>query len=153
MKKLVIAALVATQVTAVAAPARGAEIPGAEPPRSHDMGAFIGARLRLPLDGERRQPRATITAAPALRSVQPDGASRTRIGQGLELGIEGEELRFDLAGRPVSRLVQRGDVPDAERRNISTIGWIAIGVGVAAAAVFTLYVLCGTGEICSTDDD
>lgn len=153
MKRLTLAALVAAQIAAVATPARGAEIVSADPERSHRTGAFVGARLRLPLDGELRRPRATLTAAPTLHSARPDGETRMRIGQGLEFGVEGEQLRFDLAGRPVSRLVAGGDAPGGRRNNVSTVGWVAIGVVAVAATVYGLYVLCGTGEICSTDDD
>lgn len=153
MKKLTAAALVATQIGSAAAPAQAAEIIASDPPRSHQTGAFVGARLRLPLDGERRQPRATLTAAPTLRSVRPNGESRLRIGQGLEFGVDGRELRFDLAGRPLSRLAQGSEAPGGRHNNVSTAGWVAIGVGLVVASVLTLYVLCGTGEICSTDDE
>jgi hypothetical protein len=153
MKKLAIAALVAAQLGSAAAPARAAEIVSADPAATHRAGTFAGARLIVPLDGARRAPRATLTAAPTLRSTQPNGESRLRIGRGLEFGFHGEELRFGLAGRPVSRLVQGGDAPHGTRSNVSTVGWVAIGVGVIALTVVGLYVLCGTGEICSTDDD
>lgn len=152
MKTLTIAALVAAQIAA-AAPARGAEIVSAEAERSHRTGAFVGARLRLPLDGEQRRPRATLTAAPTLHSVRPNGETRTRIGQGLEFGVEGQQLRFDLAGQPVSRLVAGGEAPGGPRKNLSTVGWVAIGVVVVAVGVFALYGLCGSGEICDVDDD
>jgi opacity protein-like surface antigen len=153
MKTLTIAALVAAQIAAVAAPTRAAEIVSAETPRSQQTGTFVGARLRLPLDGERRQPRATLTAAPTVHTVQPSGESRMRIGQGLEFGVQGSELRFDLAGQPVSRLVQGRDAPNGPRTNISTVGWVAIGVVVVAVGVFALYGLCGSGEICDVEDD
>ncbi|HEX8643568.1 MAG TPA: hypothetical protein VF702_06600 [Allosphingosinicella sp.] len=153
MKTLTMAALIAAQIAAVAAPAHAAEIVAAEPPHSQQAGTFVGARLRLPLDGERREPRATLTAAPTLHSVQPSGASRMRIGQGLEFGVQGRELRFDLAGQPVSRLVEGRDAPNGPRSNLSTIGWVAIGVGVVALSAFLLYGLCGSGEICDVEDD
>ena len=147
------AALVAAQIGSAAAPAFAAEIPGAEPPRSHETGAFVGARLSLPFDGERQAPRARLAAAPVFRSTQPNGESRTRIGRGLEFGLEGEEVRFEIAGRAAASLVQGPAGPGSDRRNVSTVGWVAIGVGVIAVTVLSLYVLCGTGEICSTDDD
>jgi len=133
-------------------PARAAEIVSAEPPRSQQTGTFVGARLRLPLDGETRTPRATLTAARTLHSVQPSGEARMRIGQGLEFGVQGSELRLDLAGRPVSRLVQGGDAPGGPRSNLSTIGWVAVGAVVVAVGVFALYGLCGSGEICDVED-
>jgi len=153
MKALTIAALVAAQVTAVAAPARAAEIVSAEMPRSLETGTFVGARLRLPLDGARRAPRATVTAAPALRSTQPNGDSRLHIGRGIEFGLDGDEVRFDLAGRPVGSLVRRGEAPGGPRQNISTLGWVAIGVGVVLVATFALFESCRAGDICGSDDD
>ena len=153
MNRLIIAALIAAHVAAVAAPARAAEIVSAEMPRSLETGTFVGVRFRLPLDGARRVPRTTLTAAPALRSTQSNGESRLRIGRGIEFGLDGEEVRFDVGGQPVSRLVAGGEAPDGERRNISTVGWVAIGVGAVVVTVFALYALCGSGEICSVDDD
>jgi len=153
LKPLTAAALVAAQIAATAMPAYAAEIVGAEAPRSQQFGTFVGARLRVPLDGTSRSPRATLTAAPALHSRDRTGENRLRIGQGLEFGLQGEKLRFDLAGHPVSSLAQGGPSPGGPRSNVSTVGWVAIGVGVVAATVFTLYALCGSGEICSTDDD
>ena len=152
MKKIAIAALIAAQVGA-AVPAHAAEIPGAEPPRNHETGAFVGARLTMPFGAKNRSPRASLAAAPVLRSTTPSGEARTRYGAGLELGLRGEQVRFDLGGRPVSALVQGGEAPGGERRNISTVGWVAIGVGVVALTVFALYAACGSGEICNVDDE
>jgi len=153
MKKLTIVALIAAQLGAVAAPARAAEIVSSDPPRSHRTGAFIGARLHLPFDGRRHPPRAALAAAPTQHSVLPNGERRLRIGRGVEVGLDGPDVRLEIGGRPASRLVRGGDAPDGSRTNVSTVGWIAIGVGVVAATVFALYALCGSGEICSTDDD
>jgi hypothetical protein len=152
MKTPTIAALVAAQI-AGAAPARAAEIVSAEMPRSHQTGTFVGARLRLPLDGARRAPRATIAAAPALRSTQPSGDSRLHIGRGVEVGLDGNEVRFSLAGRPVTSLVRRGEAPTGPRQNVSTLGWVAIGVGVLLVATFALFESCRAGDICGSDRD
>lgn len=153
IKHLSAGALIAAEIAATAAPAQAAEIVGAEAPRSQQFGTFVGARLRVPLDGASREPRATLTAAPTLHSFDARGGQRLRIGQGLEFGVQGERLRFDLAGQPISRLAEGGPSPEGRRSNVSTVGWVAIGVGVVAVTVFTLYALCGAGEICSTDDD
>ena len=146
-------ALVAAQFTAAAPPGQAAEIVASDPLRSQQVGTFVGARVQVPLDGVRHTPRATLTAAPALHSMRQDGESRLRIGQGLEFGLVGEQVRLDFAGRPVSRLVQGPDAPGGPRSNVSTVGWAAIGVGVAAVTLFVLYGLCGSGEICDTEDD
>lgn len=154
IRTLTAAALVAAQLVSGATPAGAAEIPGeVASPRSQQMGTFVGARLRVPFDGAERAPRATLTAAPALHSIQASGEHRLRIASGFELGVQGGDLRLDLAGAPLSRLVEGGETPDGRRGNISTVGWVAIGVGAVAATIFTLYALCGSGEICSTDDD
>ena len=153
MKTLTIAALVAAQIAAIATPAQAAEIVSAEMPRSLETGAFVGARLRLPLDGARRAPRATITAAPALRSSRPNGESRLHIDRGIEFGLDGDEVRFDLAGRPIGSLVERGEAPGGPRQNLSTLGWVAIGVGVVVVAAFALLESCRAGDICGSDRD
>ncbi len=153
LKTLTAVALVAAQITATTMPAQAAEIVGAEPQRSQQFGTFVGARLRVPLDGVRREARATLTAAPTVHSASVSGEHRLRIGHGLELGLQGADLRFDLAGRPVARLAESGGTPEGGRNNVSTVGWVAIGVGAVAATLFALYALCGAGEICSTDDD
>ena len=142
MKKPTIAALVAGQLLATAQPAFAAEL--AET-RSQQMGAFAGFRMRVPLDGRAadRQVRAGLTVAPTLHSLTADGEVRLRIGEGLELGVTGgEPVRLSLAGTPVNRLARGPVGPDGRRMGISTIGWIAIGVGtVVLVTVGFGYVL------------
>jgi hypothetical protein len=116
MKKLMIAALLAGQLSMAPSPAAAAELDRHAAPQ---MGAFGGLRVRLPLDGDRRdrQLRAALTLAPTLHGRSPDGETRLRIGEGLEFGIQGRgAARLSLAGRDVRRLgVQEegddGDVP------------------------------------------
>ena len=96
-RSLTAAAILTAQIATTAVPGHAAEIVGAEAPRSQQVGTFVGARLRVPLDGASREPRATLTAAPALHSRDMAGEHRLRIGQGLEFGRQGENLRFDLA--------------------------------------------------------
>ena len=138
MKIPTIAALVASQLLATAQPAFAAELTET---RSQQMGAFAGFRMRVPLDGRasERQVRAGLTVAPTLHSRSGDGEVRLRIGEGLELGVTGgEPVRLSLAGTPVNRLAQGPAGPDGRRMGISTIGWIAIGVGTAALLTFGL---------------
>lgn len=147
MKKLTIAALVAAQLASVAQPAMAADLVQQETPR---MGAFAGARLRIPLGGarEERRLRAGLTLAPTMRNQGADGASRLSFGEGLEFGIAGREpARLSLAGVPVNRLARSGTGPDGQRLGISTIGWIAIGVGTA------IVIVVGAAVICSQDSD
>src|SRR3954467_8359811 len=97
MKMFVIAGLLAASVASAAQAASAAELVGAETPR---LGAFAGARLRLPL-GERARQRvhAELTLAPILQLRGADGAVRQRFGRGLELGVaQDRPLELSLAG-------------------------------------------------------
>ena len=157
MKRLTIAALIAGQVLTAAQPALAAEL--AET-RTHQMGAFGGVRLRVPLDDHAgRQPvRAGLTLAPTMHGRTPDGASRMRIGEGLELGFtENRPLTLSLAGTPVNRLGAAQDQPESdededEGGGPSTLGWIAIGVGAVAIAFVGLGALCLSEEICDLSE-
>lgn len=98
MRKLMIAALLAGQI-AGARPAAAADFADA---RQERAGAFAGLRLRLPLDGNRRERRirAGLTVAPTLQSRTIDGETRTRIGEGVEFGYRsGRPISFSIAGR------------------------------------------------------
>src|SRR5688500_20360703 len=106
MKKLMIAMLLAGQLSAAVAPAAAAELDRHAAPQ---MGAFGGLRVRLPLDGhvQQRRVRAGLTLAPTLQSRRANGEVRTRIGEGLELGLtQGERPQLSLAGTPVSQLAR-----------------------------------------------
>lgn len=138
MKKPVIAALVAGQLFGFAPPAMAADLAGLQEQRA---GAFGGLRLRVPLDGgpRQRQLRAGFALAPTLQSRAGDGAVRTRIGEGLELGFSPNRApALTLAGTRIDRL----GAPAGRRANVSTVGWIAIGVGatlvVLTAAAFVV---------------
>ena len=148
-----IAGLIGAQLIGSTQPALSAELSDPQAPR---LGAFAGLRLRVALNGERnREPvRAGLTLAPTLQSQGRSGEIRTHFGEGLEFGVNGDSpLRLSLAGTPVSRLAQGQAGPDGQRAGVSTIGWVAIGAGVVAISLFALYGLCGSGEICSVDDD
>jgi hypothetical protein len=154
MKKLTIAALVAAQLLGSTQPALAADLAEA---RTQEAGMFAGFRLRVPLAGEQnRQPvRAGLALAPTVQSRAMNGGEvRTRFGEGLELGFNGRQpVALSFAGTPVSRLAQGPAGPDGHKAGVSTLGWVAIGVGVVAVSLFALYGLCGSGEICSTDDE
>ena len=153
MKKLTIAALVAGQLTMIAQPALGAELSLG---RTQEMGAFGGMRVRVPLDGrtDQRRIRAGLAVAPTLQTRSAGGEVRTRIGEGLELGFNGDDrVHLSLAGTPLSRLAQGQDSPDGHRLGVSTLGWIAIGTGVVLVSVFVLGGLCLDGSICDQTED
>ena len=159
MKRLTIAALVGAQVLAAAQPAMAANLAQTQPQR---MGAFAGFSLRLPLDGARGQPvRAGLALAPTMSSPGTDGAVRTRIGDGLELGVTGRQpLRLTLAGHDVRRLgaaQDNGQEQDGdEHHGPSTLGWVAIGTGALILVTATAGYLwfedamdCDPGDDCS----
>lgn len=146
MKKLMIGALVAGQLLTAVQPAFAAELVDG---RSQQVGAFAGARLRLPLGGDvrHRQLRAGLTLAPSLRTFAAEGQSQLRFGEGLELGVTGRQpVRLLVAGRDVRRL---GAAEDDNQRHggPSTLGWIAIGVGAA------LVIVIGAAALCASDHD
>jgi len=146
MKKLMIGALVAGQLLTAAQPAFAAELVDG---RSHQVGAFAGARLRLPLGGDvrQRQLRAGLTLAPTLRTFAADGESQLRFGEGLELGVTGRQpVRLLVAGRDARRLGAAED-GNHRHRGPSTLGWIAIGVGAA------IVIVVGAAALCASDHD
>jgi len=128
VKKLTFAAFAATQMLSAAQPAAAADLVERNSPQ---MG---GAR-------DERRARAGLTLAPTMRVRDADGGSRLRFGEGLELGIaQGSPLELSFAGRRVDRLgvSPRGNAPGGQHAGVSTLGWVAIGVGtviiVTAAA-------------------
>jgi hypothetical protein len=151
MKKLMIALLVAGQI---ATPAMAADLVDAGVPGATRSGGFAGARLRVSLDPQPRERfSAGLTVAPTRHDLSGDGSARMRIGEGLEFGMsERRPLGLNFAGQPVRDLVRPAG-PNGNRRNVSPVAWVAIGVGVVAVTLFSLYALCGGGEICSTDDE
>jgi len=147
MKRLTIGALLAGQLMTAAQPVLAAELTET---RSQQTGAFAGLRLRVPLDGnaEQRRLRAGLALAPTLHTRTADGETRLHVGEGIELGLVGREpVRLSIAGTPVSRLAQGGTGPNGERLGISTLGWVAIGVGALVV------VLVGATALCMSDSD
>jgi hypothetical protein len=152
MKTLTIAALIGAQLLAAAQPALAAEL---DEPRIRQMGAFGGLRFRVPLDGNarQRQVRAGLTIAPTLHSRSAEGETRLRIGEGLELGVAGREpMRLSLAGMPVSRLAEGPVGPDGQRLGVSTLGWIAIGVGAVVVLTVGAIALCMEDSECNPSE-
>jgi hypothetical protein len=133
MKTYALAAVTAALTIIAGQPAAAANF---QEPAIVQSGTFAGARIRISLGGKEqdRKVHAGLTLAPTLRSQTTSGETRTRIGEGLELGFTGERpLTLSFAGRPVNRLLSRDRKTDDERRlGISTGGYVAIGVGVAA---------------------
>ncbi|HWT12985.1 MAG TPA: hypothetical protein VN231_09550 [Allosphingosinicella sp.] len=156
MKRLLIAALLAAHV-----PAAGQPVPAAEFTSAQDSGAgaFAGLRVRVPLGGDRaeRRVRAGLMVAPTLHSRRADGSSRTRIGEGLELGLRQDRpLELTLAGTRVDRLgmAPNGTAPDGRRAGVSTLGWVAIGVGAVLVVGLTVgYLWIDDALDCDPEDE
>lgn len=151
MKSLIIASLIAAQGL-TAQTALAADLGGSEDSRA---GAFGGVRVRVALDGPRRERlRAGLTLAPTLHSRSLAGESRLRIGEGVELGVsERGPPRLSIGGTPVARLAQGPAGPDGRRAGVSTLGWVAIGAGVLVVSTLVLFQLCADGEVCGSDRD
>jgi hypothetical protein len=142
-------ALAAAHLLFAAQPSAAA---GLEEPATLQGGTFAGARIRLSLGGGPNDGklRAGLALAPTMRSQTLAGQSRTLFGEGVELGFAGERpLSLTLAGRPVGRLLPGATRPEDERRlGMSTTGYIAIGVGIAAlVGAFILYQDAKDGSI------
>jgi hypothetical protein len=153
MKALMMSALVAAQIGLAAQPAFAAELADERGAVSQRQGAFAGARLRIPLDGPRaRKAQAGLTLAPMLQGRGADGSIRTRFGEGFELRLSGgAQPQLAIGGRSLTQLKEGRTGPDGRKQGISTIGWVAIGVGVAAVVVFALFESCKNGDICGSE--
>jgi len=141
IRSLTIASLIATQL--VATPAVAAELHSDRSSGMTETGTFTGARIRLPVGGDARRERlrAGLVMAPTLRSEQAGGRIATRVGEGLELGFGGNRrgLALSVAGRPLTG--QSRDLPGT-RAGVSTLGWVAIGVGAVALILVAATVTC-----------
>jgi hypothetical protein len=123
--KFILAAILCGMQT-LAAPALAAPLPGDGAPQ---MGAFAGARLRVPLGGGRERPQAGLALTSTLRGG-PTG--ELRFAKGAELGFSGSDrVRLSLAGRSVSQLAPGRAGPNGQKLGFSTVGWVIIGASAA----------------------
>ena len=154
MKRLVICALIASQIGLAAQPALAADLGDGSGTAATRQGAFAGARIRIPLGGEADgKVRAGLTVAPLVQRRGTDGTMRTRFGEGLELGFAGpEKPGLLIGGRRLSQLAPGQEGPQGRKMGVSTLGWVGIGVGVAVT-LFALYGFCLSGEICDQTED
>ena len=108
-------------------------------------GAFVGARLKLPL-GERTaaKPRAELAIAPTQSRISSDGRVRTRIGEGVALNLQpGPKPGLTLGERRADALLglQSQGRKDVDRKlGISTLGVVLIGAALAGGIYF-LYLV------------
>lgn len=143
MRLVLIAALLASQTVSAAA----ASLESDRRVADTEIGSFAGARLRLDLGGPQRgvsprdRFRAGLVVAPTMSSQRVDGGRSLRFGEGLEYGVRGTRAAgLAIAGRPIAR---RGDAATPERRaGVSTLGWVAIGVGAVVTLVIAASVIC-----------
>ena len=139
MRKAIIGVVLATLVTApIQATGWDNQTSDVRP------GAFIGARVQLPLGGNvPARPRAALAIAPSLSRISEDGRVDTRIGEGLALNFESRSKpTLTIAGVRADRAVRDG-AGTSDGSGISTGGWIAIGVGtvvVVGAVGLALFV-------------
>lgn len=144
MKMVMIAALVAAQLSAAARPAQAAELPREEL-ATQQHGTFAGARLRLPLGGEEAgKVRAGLSLTSMERTDLAGGASRTRFGEGVELNLgDGQALALRVGGAPVSPRVAAAQ-EDEPKKGKSTgdkvLTGAAVILGIGAVAVGGLLI-------------
>lgn len=130
MRRALIAGLVAAAQVAVAAqPVAAAELQR-EASGPDQVGSFVGARMRVPLGVTREKPHAGLAFTATRRAGE---AGTLRFSKGMELGFSGDEkVRLSLAGTPVSQLRAGRSGPKGGKAGVSTLGYVAIGVGVVA---------------------
>lgn len=127
---LLAASLLATPAQAMTSEFRTAEV---------RPGAFVGARVKLPLDKRtKRKPRAELAIAPAQSRISSRGFVSTDVGEGFGLGLSpGFRPTLTFAGERADRMLRMqsgGDVGSNKKLGVSDAGWVAIGVGVLAVA-------------------
>lgn len=100
--------------------------------QARQRGGFAGARVRLPLGDTGEKAQVGLAVAGIERSRQ---TGESRLSTGLELGFaRGMGLQLAVAGRavPLNEIGRNG--PGGRKAGVSTLGWVAIGAGVAALA-------------------
>ena len=143
MRRVVFSLLAASQLAFAAQPAVAAA-----PRMQTQLGVFGGVQVRVALGNPRNEaqvPRATLGIAPVARSEGIDGSSGTVIGEGLQLRLTPDRpAELTLAGTRLDRfrLAPGGQTPDGQRNGVSTLGWIAIGVGAVAVVVVAAAAIC-----------
>lgn len=152
MKKLVIAALLVGQGMSAAAPATAAEIYDPQASSQRQFGAFAGTRVRIPLGGGVEKAHAGF----AFTNMRVDASGARRFSKGLELGFAGDQtLRVSVAGQPLQSetlaLTSGTRVPEGRKAGVSTIGWVAIGVGATALLVGALWLTCLEANCLNSD--
>ncbi|PSJ43033.1 hypothetical protein [Allosphingosinicella deserti] len=129
MKTAIIAFLLTGLSVAATGRAAAAELIDAAP-ATPQRGAFAGARLRVPFGGH--EPARAGLALASVERTRETGA--TALATGLELGFTGRGRLALAAGGRTLRL------DDKRKAGVSTLGWVAIGAGVAIIAGGLLFL-------------
>ena len=138
MKTITIIGLIIGQL-ATAAPAAAAEL-AANRHESAQRGAFLGGRVLVPLGAKDARPRLGLALAPMTRSRESGALA---LGAGLDFAVASDgRFAISAGGRPL-------EIDRNRKQNVSTAGWIAIGVGtvlvvgaIAAAVTYAELVDC-----------
>lgn len=129
MKKIMMASLIAAQTLVVAEPALSATLDDQPQTMRQSHGAFAGARLAIPLGGEKPAPRIGLALTSIHQTDAVDGSRRLRFSEGVEFGLVASgKPRLSLAGQPVVRFGVAQEEED-EDGGISTLGIVGIVVG------------------------
>ena len=120
-------------------------------------GAFLGARLKLPLGhSAAAKPRAELAFAPTQSRISGGGLVRTRIGEGVTFGLTpNAKPTLTLAGVRADTaldLTQGGQSKAAQKIGISAGGWVAIGVGAVLVGLGAFYLYVKEAEECHEAD-
>ena len=149
---------VAAALALVAVPAQAAQDPGLTlhegSGNARQVGVAAQAHLTIPLGGgatsaDSGGPRLSLRAGPSLTRTGPTVSlrDRTRVAPLAELALRPRHsTTWSLAGQPLAvsyaspALRGAAGPPKGERQNLSTLGYIAIGVGVAVIVGGLLFV-------------
>ena len=148
----------AAALALIAVPAQAAEDPGLTlhdgPGNARQLGVAAQARLTIPLGGGAASaastgPNLSLRAGPSLTRSGPTVSlrDRTRVAPLAELAVRpNQSTTLSFAGRPLAAsyaspaLREAAGPPDGPRSNLSTLGYIAIGVVVVAVVGGLLFV-------------
>lgn len=138
--------------TLCASPVAAADFPPA-PFGANAAGAFAGARVRIKL-GAKAGPklRMSLALAPMTRA-SGEGRVAFHFGEGLAFGGgAGTAPGLSIAGRPLSAFSpRRASVDKTRASGVSTLGWVAIGVGAAVIIVLAAGVACQETNCLNSD--
>lgn len=129
-------------------------------PAAAQLGAYVGARIRLPMGSSApAKPTATLTIAPMRSYVTQNGRMVNGIGEGIALDFAGRRPSLMVGGLPAHRMLglrEQQPVDASHKSGISTGGWIGIGAAtvlvVGAIVVVTKFTCVGEDkDFCGSD--